>query len=215
VPSVGRSDPSTFAQPVTGAPGVGNTTGSEDLGQPPLVVAVRWHGANFMTVTYRDDHGAVEQAMVGRDDEPRLRLGTRGRSHALDGDAESWRLAAEALRIKYAAPFDPMLAVTTSDLEPLPHQIRAGYGELLPRTPLRYLLADDPGAGKTIMAGLYVKELMLRGDLARCLVVASRQPRRAVAGRAARAVRAALRGPGPGHDRHQPGRECPRPRTPC
>jgi hypothetical protein len=86
--------------------------------------------------------------------EPRLRLGTRGRSHALGGDAEPWRLAAEALRIRYAALFDQMLAVTTSDLEALPHQIRAVYGELLPRTPLRFLLADDPGAGKTIMAGL-------------------------------------------------------------
>jgi hypothetical protein len=57
-----------------------------------------------------------------------------------------------------------MLAVHTSNLEPLPHQIQAVYGELLNRTPLRYLLADDPGAGKTIMAGLYIKELMLRGD---------------------------------------------------
>jgi superfamily II DNA or RNA helicase len=136
------------------------------------VVAVKWHGSNFMTLTYRDDHGATGQVVLGRDQEPRLRVGTRGRSHALDGDAESWRLAAEALRIRYAALFDPMLAVATSDLEALPHQIRAVYGELLPRTPLRFLLADDPGAGKTIMAGLYVKELMLRGDLARCLVVA-------------------------------------------
>jgi superfamily II DNA or RNA helicase len=136
------------------------------------VVAVKWHGANFMTLTYRDDRGATAQVVLGRDQEPRLRLGVQGRSHALDGDAESWRLAAEALRIRYAALFDPMLAVTTSDLEALPHQIRAVYGELLPRTPLRFLLADDPGAGKTIMAGLYVKELMLRGDLARCLIVA-------------------------------------------
>ena len=71
-----------------------------------------------------------------------------------------------------AGRFDPMLAVHTSDLEPLPHQIQAVYGELLDRTPLRFLLADDPGAGKTIMAGLYIKELMLRGDLERCLVVA-------------------------------------------
>ena len=62
-----------------------------------------------------------------------------------------------------------MLAVATSDMEALPHQLKAVYGELLPRTPLRFRLADDPGAGKTIMAGLYVKELMLRGDLARCL----------------------------------------------
>ncbi|MFD0855244.1 DEAD/DEAH box helicase, partial [Actinomadura adrarensis] len=58
------------------------------------------------------------------------------------------------------------------EVRPLPHQIHAVYGELLPRTPLRFLLADDPGAGKTIMAGLYVKELILRDDVNRCLVVA-------------------------------------------
>ncbi|GAA1865848.1 helicase-related protein [Myceligenerans crystallogenes] len=89
-----------------------------------------------------------------------------------DADPAEWRLAAEALRIRYAALYDPMLAVSTSDLDPLPHQLRAVYEELLPRTPLRFLLADDPGAGKTIMAGLYIKELLLRGDLERCLVVA-------------------------------------------
>ena len=79
---------------------------------------------------------------------------------------------AEAQRITLAGLFDPMLAVATSDVQPLPHQIRAVYGELLPRTPLRFLLADDPGAGKTIMAGLYIKELMLRDDVQRCLIVA-------------------------------------------
>lgn len=136
------------------------------------VVSVRWHGANFVTLTYRDDHGSTNQQVLGRDHEPGLRLAAKGPSHAFDGDADSWRLAAEALRIRYAALFDPMLAVVTSDLEPLPHQLRAVYGELLPRTPLRFLLADDPGAGKTIMAGLYIKELILRGDLARCLIVA-------------------------------------------
>lgn len=67
---------------------------------------------------------------------------------------------------------DPMLAVTTSNIRPLPHQIKAVYEELLPRMPLRFLLADDPGAGKTIMAGLYAKELILRGDLQRMLVIA-------------------------------------------
>ncbi len=136
------------------------------------VVAVQWHGANFVTLTYRDTHGGTAQAVLGRDHEPRLQLDTAGRTRAFDGDAEAWRLAAEALRVRYAALFDPMLAVTTSDLDPLPHQIKAVYGELLPRTPLRFLLADDPGAGKTIMCGLYVKELLLRGDLARCLIVA-------------------------------------------
>jgi superfamily II DNA or RNA helicase len=57
-------------------------------------------------------------------------------------------------------------------VQPLPHQIRAVYGELLPRTPLRFLLADDPGAGKTIMAGLYIKELLLRDDVKQCLIIA-------------------------------------------
>jgi SNF2 family DNA or RNA helicase len=56
-------------------------------------------------------------------------------------------------------------------VEPLPHQITAGYEEMLPRQPLRFLLADDPGAGKTIMAGLLIKELIARGDLHRCLIV--------------------------------------------
>ena len=67
--------------------------------------------------------------------------------------------------------FDPVLAVHTSIVEPLPHQITAVYGEMLLRQPLRFLLADDPGAGKTIMAGLLIKELIIRGDLQRCLIV--------------------------------------------
>ncbi len=58
-----------------------------------------------------------------------------------------------------------------SNVEPLPHQIAAVYEEMLIRQPLRFLLADDPGAGKTIMAGLLIRELMLRGDLERCLIV--------------------------------------------
>ena len=64
-----------------------------------------------------------------------------------------------------------MLAVHTSVVEPLPHQITAVYEAMLPRQPLRFLLADDPGAGKTIMAGLLIKELIARGDLQRCLIV--------------------------------------------
>ncbi len=115
---------------------------------PVDVVSTKWIGANFLQITYRHDDGTMGQAMLGRDKEPVLRLEQRGRSQAFDGVAEDWRLAAEALRIRYAALFDPMLAVASSDLDPLPHQIKAVYGELLPRTPLRFLLADDPGAGK-------------------------------------------------------------------
>jgi superfamily II DNA or RNA helicase len=77
----------------------------------------------------------------------------------------------EAQRIRWAHLFDPYIAVNTSLIEPLPHQITAVYGEMLPRQPLRFMLADDPGSGKTIMTGLYIKELIIRGDLERCLIV--------------------------------------------
>src|SRR2546428_7648256 len=81
------------------------------------------------------------------------------------------RLVSEAYRIKLAYLFDPLLAVHTSLVDPLPHQIMAVYGEMLPRQPLRFLLADDPGAGKTIMAGLFIKELVARGDLKRAPII--------------------------------------------
>ncbi|MDT3766834.1 helicase-related protein [Gleimia hominis] len=84
---------------------------------------------------------------------------------------EEFRLAAEALRIKYAALYNPLAAVESSNIDPLPHQIRAVYEDLLPKYPLRFLLADDPGAGKTIMAGLYIKEMLMRSAANRVLIV--------------------------------------------
>ena len=89
-----------------------------------------------------------------------------------DGDGALFRLVSEARRIRLAHLFDPYLAIHSALIEPLPHQIAAVYGEMLPRRPLRFLLADDPGAGKTVMAGLLIKELTARGDVERCLVVA-------------------------------------------
>lgn len=82
------------------------------------------------------------------------------------------RAALVAKRIDLAFLFDPMMAVHSSNVEPLPHQITAVYESLLPRQPLRYVLADDPGAGKTIMAGLYIRELIMRADSHRILIVA-------------------------------------------
>ncbi|WP_328708486.1 helicase-related protein [Microbispora hainanensis] len=136
------------------------------------MVAAKWYGSNAVNLTYKDDNGDVADQLLYRDSEARLTLRKPSSAYAFGGDGSLFKLAAEALRIRMAARFDPMLAVTTSDLEPLPHQIQAVYGELLDRSPLRFVLADDPGAGKTIMAGLYIKELMLRGDLERCLIVA-------------------------------------------
>ena len=94
-----------------------------------------------------------------------------GRPWSFDGDGALFRLVSEAHRIRLAHLFDPVLAIHTSVVDPLPHQITAVYEAMLPRQPLRFLLADDPGAGKTIMAGLLMKELIARGDLQRCLVV--------------------------------------------
>lgn len=136
------------------------------------VVQVAWHGSAALTLTYRTQDGRTGQEILYRADEERLRVNESARPWALDADAGLFRLASEALRIRLAYLFDPYLAVHTSNLEPLPHQITAVYDEMLPRQPLRFLLADDPGAGKTIMAGLLIKELMVRGDLRRCLVVA-------------------------------------------
>ncbi|MGM0931146.1 MAG: helicase-related protein [Actinomycetota bacterium] len=135
------------------------------------VVAVQWHGETALELTYKSQVGELGQRVLYRADEPGLVVAQSG-ARPFDAPAADFKLAAEAQRIKLAGLYDPMLAVATSDVQPLPHQIRAVYGELLPRTPLRFLLADDPGAGKTIMAGLYIKELLLRDDVKRCLIVA-------------------------------------------
>ncbi len=139
--------------------------------RPVTVIGVQMHGPDAIEVTYKDDNGAIRQAVLYRADESRIEPHLDA-GRPFDANARDFRLAAEAQRILLAGLHDPMLAVATSDVQPLPHQIRAVYGEMLPRTPLRFLLADDPGAGKTIMAGLYIKELILREDVRRCLVVA-------------------------------------------
>ena len=114
----------------------------------------------------------MRNRLVFRTEEPTLEVVEEGRPWSFDGDGALLRLVSEAYRIRLAHLFDPYLAIHTSRIEPLPHQITAVYGEMLPRQPLRFLLADDPGAGKTIMAGLFIKELLIRGDLERCLIVA-------------------------------------------
>jgi SNF2 family DNA or RNA helicase len=135
------------------------------------VVNVQWFGSEALELTYKTPAGRVANELLYRHDEPRLEVVERGRPWSFDGDGGLFRLVSEAHRIRLAHLFDPVLAVHTSMVEPLPHQITAVYEAMLPRQPLRFLLADDPGAGKTIMAGLLIKELIARGDLQRCLVV--------------------------------------------
>ena len=135
------------------------------------IVQVSRFGADALNVVFRVN-GKVGERLVYRGEETGFDLVAGGRSYSFDADGGLVRLASEAYRIRLAHLFDPYLAVSASLIDALPHQITAVYGEMLPRQPLRFLLADDPGAGKTIMAGLLIKELLIRGDLERCLIVA-------------------------------------------
>lgn len=135
------------------------------------VVAVKWYGNAVLEITYKNSQGLLANQLVYREDEERMTVEEANLPWSFDADGNTVRLASEAYRINLAHIFDPYLAVHTSSIEPLPHQISAVYKEMLPRLPLRYILADDPGAGKTIMTGLLLKELIIRGDLKRCLIV--------------------------------------------
>ncbi len=134
------------------------------------VVAVTWEGNDAVELFYKDTSGTPHTILL-REHEGSLEIVTEGLPWSFDGDGGMFRLVSEAYRIQLAHLFDPYLAVYTSKVDPLPHQIEAVYKKMLPLQPLRYLLADDPGAGKTIMTGMYLKELIVRGDLERCMIV--------------------------------------------
>ncbi|MDD4035446.1 MAG: SNF2-related protein, partial [Candidatus Cloacimonetes bacterium] len=129
-------------------------------------------GGDAYTVYYKKSDGSLRERLIYRSDEENLSIAVAGRPWTFDAPGAEFKLAVEANRINLAYLFDPMMAVHTSNVEPLPHQITAVYESLLPRQPLRYILADDPGAGKTIMAGLYMRELIMRADARRILVIA-------------------------------------------
>lgn len=141
-----------------------------EYGGPVTVVGVEWSGDDALELVYKDASGGVENILLYRYNEPQIKLVSSTDSWTFQGDGELFRLVNEAHRLSLAHLFDPYQAVHSSVIEPLPHQISAVYEKMLPRQPLRFLLADDPGAGKTIMAGLLMKELFARGNLERCLV---------------------------------------------
>lgn len=139
---------------------------------PITVVSVTRLTDDSANVVYRTEQGTLGERMVFATDLPLISTVEAGAAFAFDGDPRGFKLAAEARRMRLAHLFDPQAALGTSDVDPLPHQLRAVYEEMLKRQPLRYVLADDPGAGKTIMCGLLVKELLLRGDAQNVLIVA-------------------------------------------
>ena len=136
------------------------------------VMAVVPIATGTVQVIYKTPDGALKDRLLNRADEDSISVATSERPWSFDGDGDAFKLAIEAKRIDLAFLFDPMMAVHTSNVEPLPHQITAVYESMLPKQPLRFVLADDPGAGKTIMAGLYIRELIMRADSRRVLVVA-------------------------------------------
>lgn len=140
--------------------------------QVSTILNAEWYGQEAVKVVFEDSNGTVGNRVIFSDDCASLELTGEGSFWSFDANGTDLRLVTEANRIRLAHHFDPYLAIHTSLVDPLPHQITAVYGEMLTRQPLRFLLADDPGAGKTIMAGLLIKELLARGDLERCLVIA-------------------------------------------
>lgn len=128
-------------------------------------------GESAVTVVYKTDAGALGEVQLFREDETRLSVAEKNLPWTFDAPAKDFKRALEALRIQLGCRFDPMMAIHSSNVIPLPHQIAAVYQNMLPISPLRYVLADDPGAGKTIMAGLLIKELLMRADAARVLIV--------------------------------------------
>ncbi len=123
---------------------------------------IRIVGATVESKTYVDQ-------LISKDEIQKLRIVDTSLCFTEDG-LEAF-LATEALRFRLASIFDPLLGMNISKVDPLPHQIEAVYGHILKLPKIRFLIADDPGAGKTIMAGLVIKELKLRGLANRILIV--------------------------------------------
>ena len=88
-----------------------------------------------------------------------------------DGDPTRFRIGVEAQRLALAHEYDPYFSLSIARVDPLPHQLEAVYDYFMALPRIRFLLADDPGAGKTIMAGLLLKELKIRGLVKRTLIV--------------------------------------------
>lgn len=150
----------------------GNSLTGLEPSDVATIVAVVPIADGAVQVIYKTPDGTLKDRLLGRVDEDSIAIAIQERPWSFDGDGDAFKLAVEAKRIDLAFLFDPMMAVHTSNVDPLPHQITAVYESMLPRQPLRYLLADDPGAGKTIMAGLYIRELLMRADARRVLIVA-------------------------------------------
>lgn len=139
--------------------------------EPVIITKIQKLG-NRISISYTGVNSNISNNKVLAESEfENLRLLTKEGEFNFQGDPKRFCLFAEAERINSAYQFDPLFAVNCSIVDPLPHQVEAVYKYLLPQSKIRFLLADDTGAGKTIMTGLLIKELQSRGLIERILVV--------------------------------------------
>ena len=153
-------------------------TGTIQIGDlQPGITLIDTHQRKERIIRRVETHGTFVQLFFENDDAPvtysiqELQSRFEIVSDAFRTDANLVRLVAEAHRLQHAYLFNPIFATETSLIDPLPHQFIAVYEHLLKHYPLRFLLADDAGAGKTIMTGLYIQESLLRRQIERVLVV--------------------------------------------
>ena len=123
-----------------------------------------------LLLTVRTQEGELREAILSNSELSEI-LAAQQQTSVATVDGNGFFLFVESARIKTAFAYDPHFAVSLSGVRPLPHQIEAVYERILPQVRLRFLLADDPGAGKTIMAGLLLKELKLRNAVDRVLIL--------------------------------------------
>jgi superfamily II DNA or RNA helicase len=137
--------------------------------EPVQVIVVLPMGASVKLVGKGLTTGQVHEPILNPDQLAQLTC--TAENEPFDGDSQQFRLGIEALRLALAYEYDPYFALSIARVDPLPHQLEAVYNYFLQLPRIRFLLADDPGAGKTIMAGLLLKELKIRGLTKRTLIV--------------------------------------------
>lgn len=153
--------------------GVGSFVEGLAQGEAAEILKIKQLGAMVYVRFEGAKSGRTSERLLSQAEFDALIEVANGDTFSFDGDPEKFKLFAEAKCIRTAYQFDPLFALNCSVVDALPHQVEAVYGCMLPQPDsIRFLLADDTGAGKTIMTGLLLKELMLRGRAKRVLIVA-------------------------------------------
>ena len=140
--------------------------------EPVIVNQIQPLGVSMVSIKFTGVNSKrANSRVISKEEFEALEILSQEGTFNFKGDPTRFGLFAEAERINSAYQFDPLFAVNCSIVDPLPHQVEAVYKFLLPLPKIRFLLADDTGAGKTIMAGLLIKELMMRGLSERILII--------------------------------------------